>query len=277
MAPIWLVKLVKRALAEDLGSGDLTTNAVISSDSICKARIIARSPGRIFGTQAAKLAFALLNDECKCTFVPDGTDVEQKSLVAKINGPTKAVLSGERVALNFLQHLSGIATATKEAVLEAEPYGTKITDTRKTTPGLRFLEKEAVKAGGGINHRFGLYDAILLKENHLKAAGSIKKAVEMCKKHIGHMVKIEVEVEDIKQVKEAVEASCDAIMLDNMSLDEMKQAVEIIGKKAIIEASGNIRVEEVAEVAACGVDVISIGWITHSTPSLDMSLLIEID
>lgn len=263
---------MRQALSEDLGSGDLTCEAVIPADAQATAEIQAKASGRIAGGQAATLAFQLLDPSVECTFIPDGSPVEVGDVVAQLSGRARALLSAERVALNMLQHLSGIATATAEAVAAAEPYGVRIVDTRKTTPGLRALEKSAVRAGGGSNHRFGLYDAVMLKENHIAVAGGIVPAVQRARERIGHMVKIEVEIESLHQIDAALEARADVILLDNMSLADMRAAVAKIDKRATIEASGGITPDRVAEVAACGVDVISIGWITHSVPALDLSL-----
>lgn len=277
MNRIWLDDIVRRALAEDIGPGDLTVEAVVAPSTQACARIRAKAEGVVAGTEAAARTFQLLDPAIKFQAVADGTHVQPGDIVAEIQGDARAILSGERVALNFLQHLSGIATETARAVRAAAPYGTRIVDTRKTTPGLRTLEKAAVRAGGGANHRLGLFDAVLLKENHIVLAGGIGPAVQRAKKRVGHMVKIEVEVEHLSQIEEALAAGVDAILLDNMSLDEMRQAVKMVGGRAVVEASGGITPDRVAEIAACGVDVISLGWITHSVPALDLSLLVEME
>lgn len=273
---IWLDEVVRRALEEDIGPGDLTVQSVVPPGTRATAHIRAKAEGVIAGTAAAARAFQLLDSSIQFQSVSDGTPVRPGDVAAEISGDAAAILSGERVALNFLQHLSGIATETARAVQAAAPYGTRIVDTRKTTPGLRALEKAAVRAGGGANHRLGLFDAVLLKENHIALAGGIGPAVKRAKERAGHMVKIEVEVERLSQIEEALAVGVDAILLDNMSLDEMRQAVQMIGGRAVVEASGGITPDRVAEVAACGVDVISLGWITHSVRALDLSLLIEL-
>ncbi len=277
MNRIWLDEIVRTALEEDIGPGDLTVEAVVDPGTRAQARIYAKAEGVIAGTQVAARAFQLLDPEVHFQSVPDGTEVAPGDIVADISGEAAAILSAERVALNFLQRLSGIATETARAAKAAAPYGARIVDTRKTTPGLRALEKAAVRAGGGGNHRLGLYDAVLLKENHIALAGGIGPAVARAKERVGHMVKIEVEVESLHQVEEALAAGVDAILLDNMSLDEMRRAVEMIAGRAIVEASGGITPERVAEVASCGVDVISLGSLTHSARALDLSLLIEVE
>lgn len=272
MNPLQLEETVRQALLEDLGPGDITCSAVIADDLRCTATIVAKAKGVIAGSDAASWSFRLLDPTVRFTCLPDGDRVNPGDLVAELAGPARAILGGERVALNFLQHLSGVATATARAVAAAEPYGVRIVDTRKTTPGLRALEKAAVRAGGGSNHRLGLYDAVMLKENHIAVAGGIVQAVRLAKNRVGHMVKIEVEVEHLHQIDDALSAGADVIMLDNMSLADMQIAVRQINGRAIVEASGGITPERVAKVAACGVDVISLGWITHSVPALDLSL-----
>lgn len=272
MNPLLLEEIVRRALLEDIGPGDVTAEAVIPEDRTARAEIRAKAAGCIAGMAAAATAFRLLDPDVRFSGVADGTAVKPGDLVAEVAGRARALLSAERVALNFLQRLSGIATATARAVAAAAPYGVRIVDTRKTTPGLRMLEKEAVLAGGGANHRLGLYDAVLLKENHIAVAGGIAAAVERVRARVGHMVKIEVEVESLEQIEEALAAGADVIMLDNMSPDEMRRAVAMIGGRAVVEASGGVTPERVAEVAACGVDVISLGWLTHSAPALDLSM-----
>lgn len=274
MNRLWLEETVKQALMEDIGSGDLTVEATIPPDQQTVAQIRAKAAGTIAGTEAAALAFQILDPNVQFSSVADGASVNPGDVVAEIKGPAGAILSAERVALNFLQHLSGIATETAKAVHAAAPYGTRIVDTRKTTPGLRTLEKAAVRAGGGSNHRLGLYDAVMLKENHIAVAGGITKAVGRVRDRVGHMVKVEVEVEHLHQIDEALTAGVDVILLDNMSLDDMKEAVRKIAGRAVVEASGGITPDRVAEVAACGVDVISLGWITHSVRALDLSLRI---
>lgn len=273
MNPVWLEETVRRALNEDLGTGDITTAAVIPRDAVGHATIVTKAAGRIAGLAAASLAFRILDPDVLITrHAEDGCDLPAGAPVLTLRGRTAALLSAERVALNFLQHLSGIATATREAVARAAPYGVLILDTRKTTPGLRALEKEAVRIGGGRNHRFGLYDAVMLKENHITAAGGIRRAVERVRAYVGHTVKIEVETETLAEVAEAVEAGVEIILLDNMDEATMREAVRIVGGRAFVEASGGITLDRIAAIAACGVDGISVGWITHSAPALDLSL-----
>ena len=266
-------RIVRSALEEDLGRGDITATAVVPDQTRAQAALISRSSGIIAGLEVAALAFRLLdpNVEFKAA-IKDGDKVAPDMIFAHVSCKARALLSAERVALNFLQHLSGIATATAMIVDAVKPYPVRIVDTRKTTPGLRMLEKYAVRIGGGFNHRMGLDDAILIKDNHLFLAGGVARAVEMVRQQIGHLVKIEVEVQDLNQVQEALVTGVDVIMLDNMDLETMKKAVIMIGKQAVVEASGKINLSNVAEVAATGVDIISLGWITHSAPSLDISL-----
>ena len=244
---------------------------------MANGRILAKAPGRIAGVPVAELTFRLLDPEVHIDVIsPDGRDVQPGDVILRICGPATGVLMGERVALNFLQHLSGIASATALAAEAARPYGARIVDTRKTTPGLRALQKYAVRVGGGLNHRMGLDDAVLIKENHLAVAGSIKEAVLRVREHVGHLVKIEVEVETLAQVDEALAAQVDAILLDNMDAKTMQEAVTRIDGQAIVEASGNMTLERIPEVAATGVDIISMGWLTHSAPALDLSLQLEL-
>lgn len=273
MNPIWLADVVRRALNEDIGYGDLTTEAIVSANSQASGTIIAKEAGRIAGSEVAALAFNLLDPSVNFTIIAaDGTDVQTGQQVAQVNGPAGPVLMGERVALNFMQNMSGIATITAQAVREAAPYKARIVDTRKTTPTLRPLEKYAVRMGGALNHRYGLDDAVLIKENHLAVAGGITQAVSLVRRRVGHMVKVEVEVEHLEQIPEALAAGVDAILLDNMDIPTMRQAVAKIAGRIIVEASGNITVDRVAEVAATGVDIISMGQLTRSAPALDLSL-----
>jgi nicotinate-nucleotide pyrophosphorylase (carboxylating) len=274
--PIYLRKLVESALCEDLGpTGDISTEAVLVNDHPARGVIIAKQPGCLAGNEAAILAFKTIDPHLDVWFAPEGSNFKKGDIIAIIKGSAKSILKAERVALNFLGHLCGIATITQKAVELVKPYGVKIVDTRKTMPGLRALEKHAVKMGGGYNHRFGLFDAVLLKENHIFAAGGIKEAVSRVKSYIGHMVKIELEIETLDQLQEALEAEVDVILLDNMSLDEVRKAVQIAKGRVIIEASGNITLENITQVAACRVDYISMGFITHSAPVIDLSLRID--
>lgn len=278
MNPIWLENTVRAALHEDIGYGDITTEAIVPADAKAQAKIIAKATGCIAGNDVARLAFQLLDSQIAYQVIAaDGAEVTYGDVVARITGSAAAILSGERVALNFMQRMSGTATATREAVKAAAPYGTRIVDTRKTTPGLRALEKYAVRVGGGLNHRIGLDDAVLIKENHIAVAGGISPAVQRVRARVGHMVKVEVEVERLDQIDEALNAGVDAILLDNMDLETMRQAVLHINKRVVVEASGSISADKIAEVAATGVDIISMGRLTHSSPALDMSLLIDIN
>lgn len=265
---------VRNALAEDFGAvGDLTTDAIIPVDAQAKMRIVARIGGRVCGVEAARLAFSLVDSALEFSVkVVDGADVAAAETIATIEGSARAILSAERTALNFMGHLSGIATVTRDLVNLLEGLPTRLCCTRKTTPGLRALEKYAVRAGGGANHRFGLGDGILIKDNHIAVAGSITAAVASAKARSGHMVKIEVEVDDLIQLDEALKVGVDAVLLDNMDVATLSTAVKRIGGRAVAEASGGITPENFRGVAETGVDLISMGWITHSAPSLDLGL-----
>ncbi len=265
---------IKQALAEDLGdAGDITSNATIPADTKSSAVIAARKPGVIAGVDAAIAAFRLVDPEINVTIVNgDSARVQKGDIVLKLDGPARGVLSAERVALNFLGHLSGIATATAALVNAVEGTNARIVCTRKTTPGLRALEKYAVRCGGGHNHRFGLYDAVMIKDNHIAAVGGITKAIAAARAAVGHTVKIEVEIDGLDQLDAALSGGADIIMLDNMSAGDMKKAVAQAKGRAILEASGNVTVDTVRAIAETGVDVISSGWITHSAPSLDLGL-----
>jgi len=266
-------KIVKRALEEDLGRGDITSEFIVPPYKNTEGFFLSKSQGVLAGIPYVRAAFRLLDGDIELEpFVLDGGAVTKGTVIARVSGNARNILAAERVALNFMQRLSGIATATAAAVDAVKTYGTKITDTRKTTPGLRAAEKYAVRVGGGSNHRLGLDDAVLIKDNHIILAGGIKRAVHLAKQNAGHLVKIEVEAETLEQVREAVESGADVIMLDNMTLDEMREAVNLVCGKVIIEASGGVTPDMVASVAATGVDVISLGWITHSAQSLDISL-----
>ncbi|MAU21403.1 MAG: nicotinate-nucleotide diphosphorylase (carboxylating) [Martelella sp.] len=265
---------VRRALEEDLGlAGDITANAVIPAGHRSTVVMAARRPGVIAGLDAAELAFALVDPAIVMTrHVADGDKVEAGDIVATVTGPSRALLTGERTALNFLGHLSGIATVTAGVVSAVAGTGAAIVCTRKTTPGLRALEKYAVKAGGGGNHRFSLADAVLIKDNHIAIAGGIRPALQAARKHAGHMVKIEIEVDTLDQLREAMDEGVDAVLLDNMSPETLTEAVSIVAGRAITEASGGITPETAGAVARAGVDLISIGWLTHSAPVLDIGL-----
>ena len=266
-------KIIDSALEEDLGPGDITTSAIIDSSLKGKARLLAKEEIILAGIEVFSRVFSRLDPEIvvECTYhdgdvVPNGYDI------GIIRGSMRGMLSGERTALNFLQHLSGIATLTKRYVEKIDPSKVRVIDTRKTTPRLRILEKYAVRMGGGFNHRFGLFDGILIKDNHIAAAGSISKALAKIKANVPHTLKIEVEVEDIKGVEEAIGAGADAILLDNMSVKEMKEAVSIARGRVLLEASGGITLESIGEISKTGISLISIGAITHSARSVDISL-----
>jgi len=270
---IYLDDLLISFLKEDMPSGDITTDSIINSYSVSKGKFISKDEGIIAGLYIAKRVFQILDPSIAfVNRVSDGDQVKRGQVIAEIEGNTSAILKGERVALNLLQHLSGIATITHKFAKKIEGFPCKIADTRKTTPGLRLLEKYAVKVGGGSNHRISLSDGVLIKDNHIKAAGGIKRAVELARKNIPHTIKIEVETETIEEVIEALEAGADIIMLDNMSIPMMKEAVKIINKKALVEASGNVNLDNIEEIAKVGVDIISVGSITHSVKALDISL-----
>ncbi|MET4697624.1 nicotinate-nucleotide pyrophosphorylase (carboxylating) [Constrictibacter sp. MBR-5] len=266
--------VVRAALAEDLGrAGDITTTAVVPADARFRGVVAARQPGTVAGTAVATLAFRLLDPTIRVTVErPDGSRVAPGDTVLRLDGPARAVITAERTALNFLCHLSGIATCTATLVDAARPHKARITCTRKTTPGLRALEKHAVRAGGGVSHRFGLDDGILIKDNHVAMAGGVAAAIRAAKLAVGHMVRIEVEVDTLEQLAEALEEGPDAILLDNMPPETLRQAVRLIAGRAVSEASGRITAETVPAIAAAGVDIISAGWITHSAPALDLGL-----
>ncbi|QJP14477.1 carboxylating nicotinate-nucleotide diphosphorylase [Starkeya sp. ORNL1] len=267
--------IVRAALLEDLGrAGDVTTDAVVPADARFSAVIASRQTGVIAGVDAAEIAFHLIDPSLEVTLERlDGTHVTAGDVVLRLEGSARAILTAERVALNLACRLSGVATATHALVEVARTHGkAHVVCTRKTTPGLRALEKHAVKAGGGSNHRFGLDDAVLIKDNHIAVAGGVAIAITRAKAGAGHMVKIEVEVDTLEQLEEAMAAGVDAVLLDNMDPDTLRRAVEIVGGRALTEASGRINRETIGAVAASGVDLISVGWITHSAPILDLGL-----
>lgn len=265
---------VRAALLEDLGlAGDVTSTAVIPADHRSIVIMAARKPGVIAGLDAAQLAFELIDPKIVMTrHLEDGAVVKPGDTIASIEGSSRGLLTAERTALNFMGHLSGIASVTAGIVAAVQGSNASVVCTRKTTPGLRTLEKYAVRAGGGMNHRFALHDAVLIKDNHVAIAGSVKEAIRRAKAGAGHMVKIEVEVDTLDQVVEAMNVGIDAILLDNMSPDQLREAVGIVAGRAITEASGGITPITAAAVAASGVDLLSIGWITHSAPTLDIGL-----
>jgi nicotinate-nucleotide pyrophosphorylase (carboxylating) len=266
--------IVDAALREDLGrAGDQTTDAVVPADATATARLVARRAGRVAGLPVACRAFTLLDPRVQVDLrAEDGEDVAAGATLALISGPARPILSAERVALNLLGRLCGIATVTREVVASVAGTRARVACTRKTTPGLRVLEKYAVRVGGGANHRFGLDDAVLIKDNHVAVAGGVAEAVHRARAAVGHLVKVEVEVTGLTQVSEALEAGADAVLLDNMTPEAMREAVALVAGRAVTEASGGITPENAAVVAATGVEVISLGWLTHSAPALDVAL-----
>ncbi len=262
------------ALVEDLGrAGDITSNATIPADAAAEAVIATRKPGVLAGMALAECAFAEVDPSVRFTAArQDGDTLAAGEVVARIAGNARAILAGERVALNYLCHLSGVASATAAFAAKIAQTRARITDTRKTLPGLRAFEKYAVRCGGGSNHRFGLDDAILIKDNHIAVAGGVVPAIERARAYAGHLVKVEVEVENLDQLAEALSVGVDAVLLDNMPLDRLREAVGMVGGRAITEASGGVTLETVQAIAETGVDTISSGWITHSAPSLDLGL-----
>lgn len=268
-----VAQIVAVALAEDIGPGDLSTAACIPPDQRSTGEFLAKQEGVLSGLYVVAEVFAQAGPDCHLqTLAQEGDAFSAGDVLARVEGPTGQILSCERVALNFLQRLCGVATLTRRYVQAVAGTRARIADTRKTTPGLRILEKAAVRAGGGSNHRFALYDGVILKDNHIAACGGIRPAVERTRASIPHLVKIEVETTNLEQVKEALAAGADVIMLDNMTPAEMAQAVALIGGRALVEGSGGVSLETVAEVARTGVDLISVGKLTHSAPAVDISL-----
>lgn len=268
--------VVRRALAEDLGSGDITTAAVVPQRHVARGRFVAKARGVVAGLAVAHLAFTLLDEGVRFTpHVRDGELVTPGMVLATVEGPTPALLGAERVALNLVQRMSGIATLTRRFVEAVAHTRAVILDTRKTAPGLRVLDKWAVRLGGGQNHRFGLYDMVLIKENHIAVAGSITEAVRRVRARYGHRFPVEVEVRTLAELDEALALDVDRILLDNMSLETMRAAVQWANGRVPLEASGNVTLENVAAVAETGVDYISVGALTHSAPALDISLLLD--
>lgn len=271
---VMLEPMVRAALLEDLGrAGDITTDAIVPADLRVTTLLRARQPGIVAGLDLAILAFQLIDPAIAITVAhPDGTPVTPGDIIATIEGPARGILTAERVALNFLCHLSGIATATAGVVAAIQGHKAQIVCTRKTTPGLRAVEKYAVRAGGGGNHRFGLDDAVLIKDNHVAIAGGIRPAILRARAHAGHLVKIEVEVDTLEQLAEALDTGIDAVLLDNMTPDQLAQGVKMVAGRAITEASGRITPTTAPPIAATGIDLISIGWLTHSAAVLDIGL-----
>lgn len=266
-------RIIQMSLEEDVPFGDITTNSIVPADRRVSGRFIAKDDGVLCGIDIAQRTFELVGGDFEMVkYFKDGDSIKKGDVIAEISGNARTILTGERTALNLMQRASGIATATAKAVKAVAGTKAHIADTRKTMPGLRLLDKYAVRVGGGVNHRFNLSDGVLIKDNHIAAAGSIKNAVEAARRHCPHTLKIEVEVENFVQLYEALEAKADIIMLDNMSNEDMAKAVQIIGGRAIVEASGNMGEKDLSEVAKTGVDLISIGSLTHSVKSLDISL-----
>ncbi len=271
---IMIEPLVRATLLEDLGrAGDVTTDAIVPADLNVTTVLAARQPGVVAGLDLARLAFALIDPAIKLDAEKeDGATLIRGDIIARIEGPARGILTAERTALNFLGHLSGIASATASVVSAIKYFKTQVVCTRKTTPGLRSVEKYAVRAGGGSNHRFGLDDAVLIKDNHVAIAGSIAEALRRARGRAGHLVKIEIEVDTLAQLAEALDQKADAVLLDNMSPDQLAEAVKMVGGRSITEASGGITLANAAAIAASGVDLMSLGWLTHSAAVLDIGL-----
>ncbi len=271
---IMLEPLVRSALLEDLGrAGDLTTDAIVPVDAKAETALVARQNGVIAGLDLARLAFELIDPAIEVTVAqPDGSAVASGDLIATVSGPARGILTGERVALNFLGHLSGVASATAGIVQSIQDSKAQIVCTRKTTPGLRAVEKYAVRMGGGHNHRFGLDDAVLIKDNHVAIAGGVVEALQRARKNVGHLVKIELEVDSLEQLAQALDVGVDAVLLDNMTPATLAEAVAMVNGCAITEASGRVTPETAPAIAASGVDLISVGWLTHSAAVLDIGL-----
>ncbi|MGE0846282.1 MAG: carboxylating nicotinate-nucleotide diphosphorylase [Flavobacteriaceae bacterium] len=269
-----VAEAVARALAEDLGlAGDVTTNATIAADASSKGTIGSRADGVVAGIEVAREAFRQVDPRIRFEAgIGDGATVGRGTTVAKLSGPSRGILSAERVALNFLCHMSGIATLTARYVEAAKGTGARICCTRKTNPGLRAFEKYAVRCGGGSSHRYGLFDAVLIKDNHIVAAGGVGKALTAARRSVGHLVKIEIEVDSIKQIPAALDGGADVVMLDNMKPAELEKAVALIAGRALAEASGGVNLDTVRAIAESGVDLISVGALTHSAPVLDLGL-----
>lgn len=268
--------IIKTAINEDINYIDTSADLVFSDDDRTTAYFVAKADGILCGIDVAFRVFELLDDTFECkTYKKDGEEIKAGDLIADFSGKTACLLKGERTALNLLQHMSGIATATNNAVKLIDGTNASVADTRKTLPGLRALQKYAVTVGGGKNHRYNLSDGVMLKDNHIDACGSITAAVEKVRQNLGHMVKIEVETRNLDEVKEAVDTGVEVIMLDNMSNDEMAQAVEYVNGRALLEASGNITAQTIKAVAQTGVDIISIGALTHSVKAFDISMKIK--
>ncbi len=266
-------KHIKAALEEDIGFGDITTDCLYTDNDTMTAYLNTREDGILCGIQVFEKVFSILSGDVRVTrHANDGDEIKKGQRLATVTGPARVILTGERSALNYVQRMSGIATETNKYQKAIAPYSAKITDTRKNTPCFRYFEKYAVKAGGGRMHRFNLSDCVMVKDNHIRHAGSITKAVELIKQNISHAHKIEIECETIDEVKEALNCGCDIIMLDNMPVDKMRECVKLIDKRAIVEASGNVKLDTVNEIASTGVDVISTSAIVANAPVLDLGL-----
>lgn len=271
-----LDRIIENALMEDIHTGDITTLAVVPENNTVSARLTAKEPMVLAGIATAARVFSILDPAISFTACHnDGVSLERGDMIAQMRGDAALLLQGERVALNLLQRMCGVATITSRYVAAVAGTRARIVDTRKTTPGLRMLEKYAVRVGGGTNHRTGLYDGVLIKENHIAAAGGITEAVRRARSYIPHTIKIEVETETLAQVREALAAGADIIMLDNMELAAMREAVGVIAGKALVEASGGVNLETVRGIAETGVDIISVGALTHSARAMDISMLLE--
>ncbi|MFT4296006.1 MAG: carboxylating nicotinate-nucleotide diphosphorylase [Micropruina sp.] len=266
--------IVRAALAEDLGrAGDVTTDSIIAADAVATVQLVARDRGVLAGLPLAQLAWELVDSRIACdAHLSDGSRLEPGSVIATVHGPARGLLTGERVALNFLGHLSGVATGTATIADAIAHTHTQVADTRKTIPGLRALQKYAVVCGGGSNHRFGLDDAVLIKDNHIAVAGGIRAAVEAARAHVGHLVKIEVEVDSLEMLAELLEVGADVVLLDNMTPDVLREAVAMVDGRMVTEASGRITPQTAVPIAEAGVDLISVGWLTHSVQVLDIGL-----
>lgn len=266
-------RLIQQALEEDIGNEDVTTNAIMPEYKRGRVKLICKQDGVICGLNVFERVFKILDENTVIEiFVKDGDEVKKGQRIAMVSGDIRVLLSGERVALNFLQRMSGVATYTRRVANMLKGSKTRLLDTRKTTPNMRIFEKYAVRCGGGYNHRYNLSDGVLLKDNHIGAAGGVKKAVEMARAYAPFVRKIEIEVENLAMCKEALEAGADIIMLDNMSVEDMKKAVEMIGGRAVTECSGNVTLENIEKIKCTGVDFVSSGALTHSAPILDLSL-----
>ena len=278
LPPMLVEEAVRAALAEDLGrAGDVTTQATIPDSARARAAIVARDEGIVAGLAPARAAFALMDRDIMFEAqAADGGRVAPGTPIALVSGPARAILSAERVALNFLGRLSGIATLTARYVSAVAGTSARICDTRKTTPLLRAMEKHAVRCGGGVNHRFGLDDALLIKDNHLAVAGGVRAALRGAKANVGHLVKVEIEVDTLDQLREVLDEGADAVLLDNMTLDDLRRAVALVAGRMICEASGGVTLANVAEIAKTGVDLISVGALTHSAVAFDVGLDMEI-